>query len=486
MFHIVLSVDDNYIKYSAVLINNIIKTINKENYNTKAPIYFHIFTDASLSSLSKDNLDILEKNLSKIYPCKIKIHLIDEDIFKKRTSNMVRGKYSAFYRLLIGSVLDKKIEKCLILDVDMLVLSDIRECFYIDLKDNIVAACGHNTKRPSCTSKQGNKNLDFDGFYLNMGFVLVDLKKYREEKIEDKCFDFIENYDIPITPEEYTLNVVLNGRILQLRHEWNLSFSYLDTQRISFKDETKNRPVINYTKADFEQAIKNPKIIHFTYGGSFPKPWQELGKTTNPLHYHPDNNKYRQIWWEFAICIFVYEEHFKKSKIDIEHKFFTNLTTSILPKINENVKLIEKLQRFEKDIMLQNKQEKEQKVFALNSAKTRIRSHLAYKLGQALILNSKSLKGYIRMPYVLSYIKDKHKAEQKAYYEKIFTNPNLKLPPLQSYPDYKEALKEKECITYKLGEALIQNMKRGGALKYLRFMQDVRRIKKEFKLKSQS
>ncbi|HJE66085.1 MAG TPA: hypothetical protein K8V51_03365, partial [Campylobacter avium] len=39
----------------------------------------------------------------------------------------------------------------------------------------------------------------------------------------------------------------------------------------------------------------------------------------------------------------------------------------------------------------------------------------------------------------------------------------------------------KECITYKLGEALIENMKRGGALKYLKFMKDVRRIKKEFK-----
>ncbi|WP_251820513.1 hypothetical protein [Campylobacter jejuni] len=30
------------------------------------------------------------------------------------------------------------------------------------------------------------------------------------------------------------------------------------------------------------------------------------------------------------------------------------------------------------------------------------------------------------------------------------------LPPLESYPDYKEALKEKECFTYKLGQALIQ------------------------------
>ncbi|EOH4589542.1 hypothetical protein ACLQWW_000283 [Campylobacter jejuni] len=94
-----------------------------------------------------------------------------------------------------------------------------------------------------------------------------------------------------------------------------------------------------------------------------------------------------------------------------------------------------------------------------NSAKSRIQNHLSYKLGQALITNSKSILGYIRMPYVLSYIKDKHKFEQKAYEEKIKENPNLALPPLETYPDYNEALKEKECFTYKLGEALIQASK---------------------------
>ncbi|RTJ82235.1 alpha-2,3-sialyltransferase, partial [Campylobacter jejuni] len=91
-----------------------------------------------------------------------------------------------------------------------------------------------------------------------------------------------------------------------------------------------------------------------------------------------------------------------------------------------------------------------------NSAKARIQNQLSYKLGQAMIENSKSILGYIRMPYVLSYIKDKHRFEQKAYQEKIKQNPSLKLPPLESYTDYKEALKEKECFTYKLGEALIQ------------------------------
>lgn len=116
-----------------------------------------------------------------------------------------------------------------------------------------------------------------------------------------------------------------------------------------------------------------------------------------------------------------------------------------------------------------------------NSAKARIQNHLSYKLGQALIENSKSILGYIRMPYVLSYIKDKHKFEQKAYEEKIKENPNLALPPLETYSDYQEALKEKECFTYKLGEALIQANKNwygGGYIKF--YFKDVPRLKREF------
>ena len=98
------------------------------------------------------------------------------------------------------------------------------------------------------------------------------------------------------------------------------------------------------------------------------------------------------------------------------------------------------------------------------SAKFRVQNHLAYKLGLAFLQNSKSLKGFIRMPFILSYIKEKHKAEQRAYDDKISNNAFLKLPPLDSYPDYESALKEKESLAYKLGEALVQNIKRGGGI----------------------
>ena len=117
----------------------------------------------------------------------------------------------------------------------------------------------------------------------------------------------------------------------------------------------------------------------------------------------------------------------------------------------------------------------------LTTAKDRIHNHLSYKLGQAMIENSKSLLGYIRMPYVLSYIKDKHKQEQQQYQEAIKKNPNLKLPNLESYPDYKESLKEKECLTYKLGEAFIKADKtwyKGG---YVKLWFEVRKLKGERK-----
>lgn len=98
----------------------------------------------------------------------------------------------------------------------------------------------------------------------------------------------------------------------------------------------------------------------------------------------------------------------------------------------------------------------------MSSAKERVKSHLAYKLGSALILNSKSLWGIIRLPYVLSYIQESHKQEQKQYQKIIEKNPSLKLPPLESYADYQEALKIKNYTSYKLGEGLIAANLRGG------------------------
>ena len=165
--------------------------------------------------------------------------------------------------------------------------------------------------------------------------------------------------------------------------------------------------------------------------------------------------------------------------------------------INKKLKaqILEKELRYDYNAIQENKELKEQikalqligteniKQQSIYTAKSRIHNQLSYKLGQAMIENSKSIWGYIRMPYVLSYIKDMHKKEQIAYNEKIKANPSLKLPPIESYPDYNEAIKLKNHLSYKFGEALIKANNKGfitgGGGYWLLF--EIRRIIKEHK-----
>ncbi|MCH5322253.1 MAG: hypothetical protein J1E31_01555 [Helicobacter sp.] len=112
------------------------------------------------------------------------------------------------------------------------------------------------------------------------------------------------------------------------------------------------------------------------------------------------------------------------------------------------------------------KEIKDLKLFG--TATQRIHNHLSYKLGQIMIRNSKSFFGFIKMPYLLIAVTLAHKEQEKIYKEKIKANPNLALSPLESYKDY-QALKEKECLTYKLGEAFIKATKtwyKGGFIKF--------------------
>ncbi|MFG5126537.1 hypothetical protein [Campylobacter lari] len=117
------------------------------------------------------------------------------------------------------------------------------------------------------------------------------------------------------------------------------------------------------------------------------------------------------------------------------------------------------------------------------TAKSRIQNQLSYKLGQAMIVNSKSILGYLITPMVLLSVIISHKQEQKIYQEKIKKDPSLKLPPLEDYPDYKEVSKLKNHLSYKLGQALVQANKtwyRGG---YVKLWFEVRKLKREFRNK---
>lgn len=174
--------------------------------------------------------------------------------------------------------------------------------------------------------------------------------------------------------------------------------------------------------------------------------------------------------------------------IEIDSKIVVNNMNAFLYKNLNNFELIENCPFMEnkqdiiKTLSVYFVKHFEKKIYSNQlEAVLRVQNHLSYKLGQAMILNSKSILGYIRMPFVLSYIKDKHNQEQKIYQEKIKKNSSLKLPPLECYSDYQKALEEKECLTYKLGQALIKahkNWYKGG---YIWLWFEIMKLKKIYR-----
>ncbi|EDK4637248.1 glycosyl transferase, partial [Campylobacter jejuni] len=77
----------------------------------------------------------------------------------------------------------------------------------------------------------------------------------------------------------------------------------------------------------------------------------------------------------------------------------------------------------------------------MNSAIERVKNHLAYKLGQAMIDFTNNGGGYIALFKKLYKIKKQHKKEQKIYQQTIQVFPQLKYPNLETCPDYNEALR---------------------------------------------
>ncbi|HEH5066594.1 TPA: sulfotransferase family 2 domain-containing protein [Campylobacter coli] len=143
--------------------------------------------------------------------------------------------------------------------------------------------------------------------------------------------------------------------------------------------------------------------------------------------------------------------------------------------IQENLSQINNLnQTIEtKNKTIQNKDDLLNFQAQYGTAKSRIQNQLSYKLGQTMIVNSKSFLGCLLMPVILLGIVISHKQEQKIYKQKIEKDPSLKLPSLEQYPDYREAIKLKNHLSYKLGKELVKANKiwyKGGYFQFLYFI----------------
>lgn len=353
MFHIVFSADENYIKYTAVLINSIIKNTNInlsfkdicKNSGFDAPkdssfssykainfddlsseqkqegYIFHILSD-NISSQTQNKLNSLQNELNQIYPCQILTHVIDDKEFSNfPISGAAHSNFLPYYRLKLKNYLNPSVDRCLYLDSDMLCLCDLRELFAIDLKDNILAAINDpGSKKRKIKFKQ-NSNIithKFTNDYFNSGFLLINTKAYIENKIEQKCQSLAQNATYIKAADQDLLNATIPAnKLLKLPISYN--FSSISFYFAICKDEQNHR--LNCSRAEFMQSYKKPKIIH--YGE---KPWRFLKSYTDS-----QNRNINDIWWEYAASTPEFKDELMAMRNNInEYKVFATLGFEIL------------------------------------------------------------------------------------------------------------------------------------------------------------
>ena len=110
--------------------------------------------------------------------------------------NKSQKALSSYYRLLVGDLLSKELNKCIFLDVDICVCKDLSELFNIDIKDNYIAEVSEPDYYLS--EEQNFKRLNISSIkqYVNLGMLIMNLKQMRRNNMTQKFIELsIRNYE---------------------------------------------------------------------------------------------------------------------------------------------------------------------------------------------------------------------------------------------------------------------------------------------------
>ncbi len=200
----------------------------------------HILSD-SLSLCVQNKLQELEKELDALYPCRILVHFLSDEEFKDSPKWTNHTNHLTYFRIKLASVLSQEIDRCLYLDIEMLVLCPLEELFALDLGENIAAVvldCSnpYQEKRLKARdSTQADFVFPFRKEYFNTGFMLINLKKWRESQVESRALEFMHTFITRVGDQDIS-NAVIGKETLKLTPKWNFFINHFNAERLGRAD----------------------------------------------------------------------------------------------------------------------------------------------------------------------------------------------------------------------------------------------------------
>lgn len=265
IINIAYSSDDNFAQHLCVAA---FSTLANLSPGVKARI---VILDGGISSSKKERIiSSLNKYSQKIASLNF-INMANSDFSEFKESGWISK--ATYYRINLPK-LCPDMDKILYLDCDLVVEKSVDELYDIDFDGSVLLAI----KDPSTKMERDYSSINIPNIqgYFNAGIIVIDLKKFREERISEKIVASLKeiNY-LTSSHDQSAFNAVLYDKWKAVDPKWNRMTN------VSIESNYKNT---TYTKADFDSAKFNPSIIHYT--SYFAKPWLFCSISPVKSHYY--------------------------------------------------------------------------------------------------------------------------------------------------------------------------------------------------------
>ena len=211
---IIFSVNDTYLPFLDVSLRSLIDNASKD-------YKYRIFIlNTGLNQDKANKLKELEDDNFSINFMDISAHIAN---IYNQLKDVFYFSLAAYYRLFAGSLFPQY-SKILYLDCDTVILGDISQLYNIDLGDNILGGILDYAVRSTPEFQKYVKEAVSvaPDKYINSGILVINLEKFRENKIEEKFINLIQNYNFEVVdPDQAYLNFLCKDKIKYLPNGWN-------------------------------------------------------------------------------------------------------------------------------------------------------------------------------------------------------------------------------------------------------------------------
>ena len=205
--HIALAFDNNYALPAGITISSVIK--NTPNYN----LHFHLFID----KVSQSNIDKFKQLSSDRIT--ITLYTINSNFtINPKTLVLHIATISTCIRFIIPDVLCSITNRIIYLDSDTICLQSLEKLAKYSI-DNYIAAVIPDDK---LMQKEISNMYNIDSNkYFNAGVLLINTKRWNEEKISEKALKLINNGEIYKYADQDVLNILLENKTFLLPIKFN-------------------------------------------------------------------------------------------------------------------------------------------------------------------------------------------------------------------------------------------------------------------------